>query len=74
MGSSHYHKSVFFTAWNIIWAAAMPPMALMIAVVIDGYLIADSEHEVATFLADISGKLYALSLMITIAGYEHLRA
>ncbi|CAE6450325.1 unnamed protein product [Rhizoctonia solani] len=72
-GSSGYHQSVFFTAWNVIWAAAVPPMALIVAVIIDGYLIPDSEHEVATLLADLSGKIYALSLMITLAGRGYVR-
>ncbi|CAE6418536.1 unnamed protein product [Rhizoctonia solani] len=65
-GSSHYHRSVFFTAWNVIWAAAVPPMALIIA-------ISESEHGVATFLTDLSGKIYALSLMITLAGRGYVR-
>ncbi|CAE6512523.1 unnamed protein product [Rhizoctonia solani] len=72
-GSSGYHQSVFFTAWNVIWAAAVPPMALIVAVIIDGYLIPSSDHEVATFLADLSGKIYALSLMITLAGRGYVR-
>ncbi|KAH7338200.1 hypothetical protein B0J17DRAFT_415079 [Rhizoctonia solani] len=72
-GSSHYHRSVFFTAWNVIWAAAVPPMALIIAVIIDGYLIPESDHGVATFLTDLSGKVYALSLMITLAGRGYVR-
>ncbi|CAE7191851.1 unnamed protein product [Rhizoctonia solani] len=72
-GSSGYHQGVFFTAWNIIWAAAVPPMALIVAVIIDGYLISESDHGVATFLADLSGKIYALSLMITLAGRGYVR-
>ncbi|CAE6534985.1 unnamed protein product [Rhizoctonia solani] len=72
-GSSHYHKSVFLTAWNVIWAAAVPPMALIIAIIVDGYLIPDSDHGVATFLMDLSGKIYALSLMITLAGRGFVR-
>ncbi|CUA71227.1 hypothetical protein RSOLAG22IIIB_04531 [Rhizoctonia solani] len=70
---SNNNLSVFFTAWNVIWAAAVPPMALIVAVIIDGYLIPSSDHEVATFLADLSGKIYALSLMITLAGRGYVR-
>ncbi|CEL53544.1 hypothetical protein RSOLAG1IB_06399 [Rhizoctonia solani AG-1 IB] len=72
-GSSQYHRGVFFTAWNVIWAAAVPPMALIIVVIIDGYLIPNSDHGVATFLTDLSGKIYALSLMITLTGRGYVR-
>ncbi|CAE6462700.1 unnamed protein product [Rhizoctonia solani] len=72
-GSSQYHRSVFLTAWNVIWAAAVPPMALTIAVIIDGYLVPGSDHGVATLLTDLSGKIYALSLMVTLTGRGYVR-
>ncbi|CAE6438956.1 unnamed protein product [Rhizoctonia solani] len=72
-GSSQHHRSVFFTAWNIIWAAAVPPMALIIIVIIDGYMVPNSDHGAATFLTDLSGKIYALSLMITLTGRGYVR-
>ncbi|KAG8694324.1 hypothetical protein FRC09_009914 [Ceratobasidium sp. 395] len=66
--TSKAHNGVFTTIWNVIWTAAAPPLAVMLVVMVDGYMVPDSDHGWATFFTNLSGKVYALSIMITLAG------
>ncbi|KAG9125282.1 hypothetical protein FRC07_008255, partial [Ceratobasidium sp. 392] len=66
--TSEAHNSVFTTVWNVVWTAAAPPLVVMLVVIIDGYMVPDNGHTWATFFTDLSGKVYALSLMITLTG------
>ncbi|KAG8766335.1 hypothetical protein FRC12_006946 [Ceratobasidium sp. 428] len=73
-GTSGAHDGVFTTVWNVIWSAAVPPLVVMFAVMVAGYMIpSTADHSWATFFADLSGKVYALSLMITLAGRGYVR-
>ncbi|KAG8779936.1 hypothetical protein FRC12_023685 [Ceratobasidium sp. 428] len=71
--TSNAHNDVFTTIWNVIWAAAAPPLAVMLVVMVDGYMVPGSDHGWATFFTNLSGKVYALSIMITLAGRGYVR-
>ncbi|KAG8691812.1 hypothetical protein FRC09_011523, partial [Ceratobasidium sp. 395] len=70
------HTEYFFAhcGAHAIQSAAVPPLIVMFAVMVAGYMIpSTADHSWATFFADLSGKVYALSLMITLAGRGYVR-
>ncbi|CUA77754.1 hypothetical protein RSOLAG22IIIB_06761 [Rhizoctonia solani] len=68
------HNSVFRTIWQVTWVSAAPPPILMIVAIINGYIINKIAHPVTAMTVDMTGKSYALSLMITIAGRGYIRS
>ncbi|CUA75684.1 hypothetical protein RSOLAG22IIIB_06020 [Rhizoctonia solani] len=58
--------------WNIIWASAAPPLALIVVTLIDGYAI-ESSGVASTIAAAMSAKSFVLSLMINLVGQGYIR-
>ncbi|CAE7170800.1 unnamed protein product [Rhizoctonia solani] len=67
------HSNVFKTIWQVTWVSAAPPPILMTIVVINGYIINTLRHPVTAMTVDMTGKSYALSLMITLVGRGYIR-
>ncbi|CAE6510653.1 unnamed protein product [Rhizoctonia solani] len=68
------HNSVFKTIWQVTWVSAALPPILMTIVLINGYIVNTLTHPVTAITVDMTGKSYALSLMITIVGRGYIRA
>ncbi|CEL58324.1 hypothetical protein RSOLAG1IB_03070 [Rhizoctonia solani AG-1 IB] len=68
------HNGVFKTVWQVTWVSAALPPIMMIVMSINGYVINDLTHPITTIAADSMGKVYAISLMITITGRGFIRA
>ncbi|KAG8746953.1 hypothetical protein FRC12_014177 [Ceratobasidium sp. 428] len=67
------HEHVLNTIWQVTWASAAPPFLLMVAVIVEGHIGDGLAHPGAIFLSDMTGKLFILSLMITLVGRGHIR-
>ncbi|KAG8707815.1 hypothetical protein FRC09_001596 [Ceratobasidium sp. 395] len=67
------HEHILNTIWQVTWASAAPPFLLMVAVIVEGHIGDGLAHPGAIFLSDMTGKLFILSLMITLVGRGHIR-
>ncbi|KAG8728370.1 hypothetical protein FRC12_021798 [Ceratobasidium sp. 428] len=67
------HDSAFSAIWQITWASAAPPLILMIAVIIEARGIKGLSHTKVIFVADMTGKFFVLSLMISLVGRGYIR-
>ncbi|KAJ1306374.1 hypothetical protein OPQ81_007380 [Rhizoctonia solani] len=65
--------SVFGMVWQVMWASAAPPLILMTICIIDGYVIPSTPKIVAPVSAGMTGKFFALSLMISLVGQKYIR-
>lgn len=68
------HNGVFKTIWQVTWVSAALPPILMTVVWINAYIINKLTHPITAVVADMTGKAYVLSLMITIVGRGYIRA
>ncbi|QRW19655.1 hypothetical protein RhiXN_01061 [Rhizoctonia solani] len=68
------YNNVFKTIWQVTWVSAALPPILVIIAVINGYIVHNIRHPITVVTVDMTGKAYALSLMITIVGRGHIRA
>ncbi|QRV76879.1 hypothetical protein RhiJN_19724 [Ceratobasidium sp. AG-Ba] len=67
------HDSAFSAIWQITWASAAPPLILMIAVIIEARGVKGLSHTEVIFVADMTGKFFVLSLMISLVGRGYIR-
>ncbi|KAJ1310795.1 hypothetical protein OPQ81_009315 [Rhizoctonia solani] len=68
------HNNVFKTVWQVTWVSAALPPILMVIVIINGYIVNNLGHPVTAVTVDMTGKAYALSLMLSIVGRGYIRA
>jgi len=67
------HDGVFSTVWQVMWASAAPPLLSMSVPFVDTYIVRDPANLSTFYLLCSSGKLFALSLMITLVGRGYIR-
>ncbi|KAG8709643.1 hypothetical protein FRC08_018202, partial [Ceratobasidium sp. 394] len=76
------HNSAFSAIWQITWdltahnytqVSAAPPLILMIAVIVVARGIQGLSQTQVIFVADMTGKFFVLSLMISLVGRGYIR-
>lgn len=67
------YKTIFGTIWQVMWASAVPPLILMFVVVFNEYIFPERGFVPARLSSAMTGKFFALSLMITLVGQGHVR-
>ncbi|KAG9102184.1 hypothetical protein FS749_013387 [Ceratobasidium sp. UAMH 11750] len=67
------HNGAFSAIWQITWVSAAPPLILMIAVIVVARGIQGLSQTQVIFVADMTGKFFVLSLMISLVGRGYIR-
>ncbi|KAG8739329.1 hypothetical protein FRC12_016361 [Ceratobasidium sp. 428] len=67
------HDGIFNAVWQVIWASAAPPLLIMTVPVVAQFLNLGPWHPAILVPAGMSGKLFLLSLMISVLGRGYIR-
>ncbi|KAG9120421.1 hypothetical protein FRC07_004090, partial [Ceratobasidium sp. 392] len=69
----HNHKAVFNTIWQVIWASAAPPLIITFIPLVNQFISHSIANPLTVFPIALTGKLFLLSLMISLVGRGYIR-
>ncbi|KAG9128153.1 hypothetical protein FRC07_004265 [Ceratobasidium sp. 392] len=67
------YKSVLNTLWQVIWASAAPPLVITVIPLINQFVARSFIDPLTIFPVALTGKLFLLSLMISLIGRGYIR-
>ncbi|KAG9122862.1 hypothetical protein FRC07_000585 [Ceratobasidium sp. 392] len=67
------HKGIFNTVWQVIWASAAPPLVITAIPLVNQFIARSLIDPLTIFPVALTGKLFLLSLMISLVGRGYIR-